>query len=139
MCGNRRGGYLCDKMRWKGRRRSDMKKWWKDSDIKPCVDMCEGCSKIVDGHCRAYLNPEKKWDFGWCNHNDIPLSIIEQKIKRQKDVGSEKKINPLKLSKRGGKSTRPLIHRSRHYVTANHKIGGNSSGRNNRGTYRATF
>lgn len=117
-----------------------MKKWWREKDIKPCVSMCEGCGRQTDiGTCVAYTTPEVKWSGGWCNFNNIPQHIIERKVKRQKETGEVKKINPLKLSKRGGKILRPEIHRGRHYVTTNHKIGGNGSGRNNRGYYRATF
>ncbi len=65
------------------------------TQFQPIVEECQGCSKVVDGHCRAYTNPKAKWrpmfgNPGWCNHCNIPKeNMTEEQIKR----------NPLKESK----------------------------------------
>ena len=61
------------------------------------MEKCLGCSKIYTGletgllHCKTYLFPSAKWRSGNC-----PAATH-----LQKDVPEEKKVNPLKASKRG--------------------------------------
>jgi hypothetical protein len=40
------------------------------------VEQCEGCNKVENGYCRAYINPENKWKYG----RECPLaSHLEKK------------------------------------------------------------
>jgi hypothetical protein len=58
-------------------------------------EQCEGCGKIKEytggQFCTTFGNPEAKWALGRCN--------FATHVKGEKQV--EKKINPLKASKRG--------------------------------------
>ena len=31
---------------------------------QPIIDKCEGCDRIENGYCTAYINPEAKWRVG---------------------------------------------------------------------------
>lgn len=59
------------------------------------VEQCEGCANVKEyptgKYCQTYGNPESKWVLGRCN--------FATHVKAEKKA--EKKINPLKASKRG--------------------------------------
>ena len=61
----------------------------------PVVDQCQGCAQINQypsgEFCLTYGNPAAKWSLGRCN--------FASHLKDEKK--SDKKINPLKASKRG--------------------------------------
>jgi hypothetical protein len=59
----------------------------------PVVPECEGCNRIVDGVCTAYLNPAVRHRACVC-----PL-----KSNRTLETITEKKVNPLKASKKASK------------------------------------
>ena len=62
---------------------------------QPVVEQCEGCAQVKEypegQFCMTFGNPEAKWVLGRCN--------FATHIKDEKQV--EKKVNPLKASKRG--------------------------------------
>jgi hypothetical protein len=62
---------------------------------QPVIEQCEGCAQINEypegRFCATFGNPEAKWTLGRCN--------FATHIKDEKQV--EKKVNPLKASKRG--------------------------------------
>ena len=61
----------------------------------PVVDQCQGCAQVKEysagQYCQTYGNPVAKWKIGSCN--------FATHLKREK--ADEKKVNPLKASKRG--------------------------------------
>lgn len=59
----------------------------------PIVPECEGCNRIVDGVCSAYLNPSVRHRLCEC-----PL-----KSNKVLEVIKDKKVNPLKASKKASK------------------------------------
>lgn len=92
---------------------------------EPIIDLCAGCGRIEEGFCLAYISPKYKWSDNsgsWCNFNDIPHHIIEEKIKVQKKTGAKKMINPLKFSKRGGQISKPMMPRFRTISYDNKRI-----------------
>ena len=60
------------------------------------VDECQGCAHVRGhdgGHfCRSYARPSSKWALGMCNF------ATHRRIEKSAD---NKKVNPLKASKRG--------------------------------------
>lgn len=57
------------------------------------IDKCDGCKKIdKDNTCSVYTSPIGKWSVGGC--------YIHTGVKRI-EAGSDRKINPIKASKRG--------------------------------------
>lgn len=57
------------------------------------IDKCGGCKKIdKDNTCSVYASPMGKWSIGGC-HLHTNIKRIEK--------GSDRKINPIKASKRG--------------------------------------
>ena len=65
----------------------------------PVVEQCEGCAQVNEypegRFCATFGNPEAKWAIGRCN--------FATHVKA--DQKEEKKINPLKASKRGQGTT----------------------------------
>ena len=65
---------------------------------EPVVEQCEGCAQIKEysegRYCVTYANPAAKWALGRCN--------FATHVKD--DTKVEKKINPLKASKRAAKA-----------------------------------
>jgi hypothetical protein len=65
---------------------------------EPVVEQCEGCAQIheysEDRYCLTYGNPAAKWALGRCNF----ASHVKD------DTKVERKINPLKASKRAAKA-----------------------------------
>ncbi len=63
------------------------------------VEQCEGCKSVVDfpsgKYCRVSPDPGGKWAFGPCN--------LASHLDRKKVV-ADRKINPLKASKRAQKA-----------------------------------
>lgn len=58
-------------------------------------DMCEGCVKLKDGKCSIWSSPESWLRRGGCpSKTNKNLEYIDKK---------EKKLNPIKQSKRGNK------------------------------------
>lgn len=61
----------------------------------PVVDQCQGCAQIKEytegQYCLTYGNPAAKWTLGRCNFA----------THMKDDKKAEKKLNPLKASKRG--------------------------------------
>jgi len=70
-----------------------------DGFCSPVIDKCEGCKNVdvYDNitYCRAYMKPEAKWIDGRCPLCTVKIVIV------QKD---EKKLNPLKASKKAAKA-----------------------------------
>jgi hypothetical protein len=62
---------------------------------RPVVDQCQGCAQIKEysagQYCLTYGNPDAKWKIGSCS---FATHLKQEKV-------SEKKLNPLKASKRG--------------------------------------
>ena len=60
------------------------------------IDECQGCNHVRDHEggffCRSYANPASKWALGMCNF------ATHRRIEKTAD---NKKVNPLKASKRG--------------------------------------
>lgn len=59
----------------------------------PIVSECEGCNRVIDGVCSAYLNPASRHRACVC-----PL-----KSNRVLEIVKDKKVNPLKASKKASK------------------------------------
>ena len=68
-----------------------------DGQCHAVVEQCEGCAQIQEfpkgQFCKTYGNPTAKWSSGRCN--------FATHVKDEEKV--EKKINPLKASKRGSR------------------------------------
>lgn len=60
------------------------------------IDQCKGCKYIEGPFCMVYISPSAQWHRGRC-----PMYVNPAEV--QKKVEEEKKLNPLKASKRGGK------------------------------------
>jgi len=64
----------------------------------PVVEQCQGCAQIQEysgsQYCKTYGNPAAKWAHGRCNF----ATHMKDEAK------TEKKINPLKASKRASKA-----------------------------------
>jgi hypothetical protein len=62
----------------------------------PVVDACTGCERTKEypsgQYCISFCEPEMKWKVGACN--------LATHVKRTNGNGGEKKLNPLKASKR---------------------------------------
>jgi len=62
----------------------------------PVVEACAGCARIKEYpsgiYCTTFCEPELKWKVGLCN--------LATHAKRENGNGSDKKLNPLKASKR---------------------------------------
>lgn len=69
-----------------------------EGHCNPVSEQCDGCNQIKEfpngRYCLTYGNPEAKWTLGRCN--------FATHIKMEKKV--EKKVNPLKASKRMSKA-----------------------------------
>lgn len=67
-----------------------------DGHCLPVTEECQGCAQIKEypsgQYCMTYGNPAAKWSLGRCN--------FATHVKLEKK--EEKKVNPLKASKRGG-------------------------------------
>lgn len=77
------------------------------SDHLPVVEQCEGCKKVLDGHCVAYINPAGKWKNRRC-----PLCSL-----RVEETGfgqTRKRVGQQKQTKRGGGS-KPYMYRRGKY------------------------
>jgi hypothetical protein len=59
------------------------------------IDKCEGCGNVREfpsgSYCAVFANPASKWTFGRCNF----ATHVKAEAKKE-----EKKLNPLKASKR---------------------------------------
>lgn len=62
----------------------------------PIVEQCQGCGRVVQFpsglYCNSYSEPRLKWAHGVCN--------FATHVKRVQTNNQEKKLNPLKASKR---------------------------------------
>ncbi|UCD71373.1 MAG: PxxKW family cysteine-rich protein [Syntrophobacterales bacterium] len=62
----------------------------------PIVDNCNGCDRVTKYptglYCKAYSEPALKWIKGHCT--------LATNVKRNNGTTEEKKLNPLKASKR---------------------------------------
>jgi hypothetical protein len=62
------------------------------------VDQCQGCAHTMESggatYCETYASPKVKWSFGTCNF----ATHIERP-----EPAEQKKVNPLKASKRAGR------------------------------------
>lgn len=67
-------------------------------NCNPVVEQCQGCAQIQEysgsQYCKTYGNPAAKWAHGRCNF----ATHMKDEAK------AEKKINPLKASKRAAKA-----------------------------------
>ena len=68
------------------------------SEASQCIEACEGCKRVEErdsqNFCAVYSSPVFRWSFGIC-----PMAThkkVEEKVE-------DKKLNPLKASKRGGR------------------------------------
>jgi len=70
-----------------------------DGACKQIIPECEGCNKVVQvtagNYCLTYPDPSGRWAYGVCP----TASHIKKEIKEV-----VQKLNPLKASKRKGKS-----------------------------------
>ena len=66
------------------------------TEASQCVEACNGCKRIQEDTnvCGVYSAPVFRWSFGIC-----PMAT-HKKVEEKVD---DKKVNPLKASKRGGK------------------------------------
>jgi hypothetical protein len=66
----------------------------------PVVDNCNGCDRAIEYpsglYCNAYSEPDLKWGNGICT--------LATHIKKSNGTVEAKKLNPLKASKRKGRS-----------------------------------
>lgn len=67
------------------------------NECQPIVQQCEGCTRVKEfptgTYCNVFAHPASKWMFGGiCN--------LATHVKRE-EAKEEKKLNPLKASKRG--------------------------------------
>lgn len=71
---------------------------FEDGTCLPIVSQCEGCKRIEElpngKFCMSYPIPAKHWTIGICN--------MATHIKIEEEA-TQKAMNPLKASKRGGK------------------------------------
>ena len=62
----------------------------------PVVEACMGCERIKEyptgQYCTTFCEPELKWRVGPCN--------LATHVKKTNGNGSDRKLNPLKASKR---------------------------------------
>ncbi len=58
------------------------------------IEKCAGCTRITDNFCSSYPDPALKWAHGY----NCPMAT---NIK--KEVVEQKKLNPIKASKKGKK------------------------------------
>ncbi len=63
--------------------------------FNPVIEECDGCERIIEvestRYCKTYAFPEAKWRLGLCNFATHKKPEIK---------GGQKKINPIKASKR---------------------------------------
>lgn len=59
---------------------------------KAIVEKCAGCKRVVENFCNACIDPSLKWKNGNCN---MATNLMDAKVK------ANKKLNPIKASKRG--------------------------------------
>ena len=63
----------------------------------PIIERCEGCQRIQDlssgRYCLVFPDPSAKWRLGQCN--------MATHLSKDNNRKKNKKINPLKASKRG--------------------------------------
>lgn len=58
---------------------------------QPIVDQCEGCKRIDNGYCSAYINPEAKWSYGKkCPLASHLIMLVGDPQKSKTRVGQQK-------------------------------------------------
>lgn len=86
----------------------------KDKDGKLVTEIVDRpCGRAADGKCAACAFPDKKWRLGVCNlathlqdetkKNEKPVIITPLTMTAEEIVEKQKRINPIKASKRGKK------------------------------------
>jgi len=102
-CKSERPGKLC-KFWMKNKKYPDGVCTFNDNHCSKIVDRCGGCKYIektdIGDWCLVYMNPSIVWEYSSLNVG-CPMYVNPEEI--QKKIEEEKKINPLKVSKRAKK------------------------------------